>query len=41
MAVMEYIANQAEHHRRQSFQDEFVALLRRYEIDFEEKYVFG
>lgn len=41
VAVMEYIANQAEHHRRQSFQDEFVALLRRYEIDFEEKYVFG
>jgi putative transposase len=34
-----YIANQCEHHRRVTFQDEFRALLKKYEIDFDERYV--
>ena len=38
--VREYIANQPEHHRKVSFQDEFRELLRRYEIDFDERYVW-
>ena len=39
-AVREYIAGQAEHHRKVSFQDEFRQLLRRYEIEFDERYVW-
>ena len=35
-----YVANQAEHHREMSFQDEFRELLRRYGVEFDEKYVW-
>jgi len=38
--VKAYIANQEEHHRRFSYQDEFRALLRRHEIEFDERYVW-
>ena len=34
-AIETYIANQAEHHRTQSFQEEFIAFLRLHEIDFD------
>jgi REP element-mobilizing transposase RayT len=40
VAVRDYIANQAEHHRTISFQDEFRTLLARYEIEFDERYVW-
>jgi REP element-mobilizing transposase RayT len=36
----QYIARQEEHHKRVSFQDEFRELLRRYEIEFDERYVW-
>ena len=39
-AVRAYIAGQEEHHRRITFQDEFRALLKRYEIEFDERYVW-
>mgnify|MGYP000552974744 CR=1 FL=1 len=35
-----YIRGQEEHHRKVSFQDEFRQLLRRYEIEFDERYVW-
>ena len=38
--VRRYIANQERHHRRVSFQDEFRAFLKRYEIEFDERYVW-
>jgi hypothetical protein len=34
------IANQEAHHARVSFQDEFRAFLKRYEIEYDEKYVW-
>ena len=34
------IAKQEEHHRKVSFQDEYRKLLRRYEIEFDERYVW-
>ena len=37
--VRNYIANQEAHHRKVSFQDEFRQLLKRYQIEFEERYV--
>lgn len=39
-AVKNYIAGQEEHHRKVAFQDEFRELLRRYEIEFDERYVW-
>ena len=39
-SVREYIAGQEEHLRKVSFQDEFRQLLRRYEIEFDERYVW-
>lgn len=38
--VKSYIANQREHHRTRSFRDEYLELLRRHEIEFDERYVF-
>jgi len=39
-AARDYIAGQEEHHRQISFQDEFRTLLKRYEIEFDERYVW-
>lgn len=38
--VKTYIAAQEEHHKEVSFQDEFRSLLKRYEIEFDERYVW-
>ncbi len=38
--VQRYIRNQAEHHRKKSFQEEFRAFLTKYHIDFDERYVW-
>jgi hypothetical protein len=39
-AVRNYIAEQEEHHRKVTFQDEFRELVRRYEIEFDEQYAW-
>jgi REP-associated tyrosine transposase len=39
-SVRNYILNQREHHKHQSFQDEFREWLRRYEIEWDERYVW-
>ena len=38
--VKSYIANQEEHHRRRTFQDELRAFLRRHAVEFDERYVW-
>ncbi|MDB5385634.1 MAG: transposase [Planctomycetaceae bacterium] len=38
--VKEYILNQEEHHRKQTFQDEFRALLSRHHLEWDERYVW-
>lgn len=38
--VIRYIQNQEKHHERQSFKSEYMSLLRKFDIGFEEKYVF-
>ena len=38
--VSKYIQNQQEHHRKTTFQEEFVALLKAHEIEFDERYVW-
>ncbi len=39
--VARYTANQPEHHRKRSFEEEFVALLQKSGIDYDRRYVFG
>ena len=38
--IIRYIQNQERHHKRRSFKDEYVALLKKFEIEFKEEYVF-
>ena len=38
--VKAYLAKQADHHRRMTFQDEFRELLRRHELEWDERYVW-
>ncbi len=38
--VKNYIASQKEHHAKTSFQNEFRYFLNKYEIDFDERYVW-
>lgn len=38
--VREYILHQDEHHRKLGFQDELRALLRKHEIEWDERYVW-
>lgn len=38
-ALIEYVKNQEEHHKTISFREEFIALLREHEVEFDEKYL--
>ena len=38
--VIHYIQNQAEHHKKQSFHDEYMRLLQLYNIEYDEKYLW-
>ena len=38
--VRSYIAGQEQHHRQVSFQDEYRAFLKRYEVAFDERYLW-
>jgi len=39
--VIHYIANQKEHHAKRTFQEEFLDFLRKYEIEYDERYVWS
>lgn len=38
-AVIRYINHQAQHHRRISFEEEFLGLLRKHGVEFDERYI--
>ena len=38
--VQRYIANQETHHRRKTFKDEFRGFLKKYEVEYDERYVW-
>jgi len=38
--VYHYIQNQMRHHRSQSFQDEYLGLLEKHEVEYDSEYVF-
>lgn len=40
LAVSEYIAHQEEHHRKTSFQKEFITLLKKHGIEYDERYIW-
>ena len=39
--TVEYIRNQEEHHRTRSFQDEYVMLLKKHGVEYDERYLWG
>ena len=39
-SLRKYIADQEEHHRRETFQDEFRRLLKKYGVEYDERYVW-
>jgi REP element-mobilizing transposase RayT len=39
--VTRYIRNQEAHHRKFSFEDEFLALLKNHRLDYDPKYIFA
>jgi REP element-mobilizing transposase RayT len=39
-AVTKYIAGQEEHHKKHSFQEEYVAFLKRNHVEYDEKYIW-
>jgi putative transposase len=38
--VLHYVQGQTEHHRMRTFQEEYVAFLKKHEIDYDEKYIW-
>lgn len=38
--VINYINNQEEHHKKSSFKDEYLQLLKKFEVDYDEQYLF-
>jgi len=40
-AVVRYIRNQEKHHKRMKFDAEYLALLKKHGVDFDERFVFG
>ena len=39
-AVIEYIKNQRERHKHQTFEEEYIELLKLHQVDYDERYVF-
>jgi len=39
-ALKQYIANQKEHHRNKTFQEEFREFLKRYQVRYDERFVW-
>lgn len=39
-SVVKYILNQEDHHKKKKFKDEYLDLLNKFEIEYDEKYLF-
>jgi len=39
--VYQYIANQEAHHKKKTFHNEYIDFLQKYEIEYDEKYLFN
>jgi len=38
--VIRYLRNQQKHHQKRSFHDEYVKLLDRFDVPYDERYIF-
>jgi putative transposase len=38
--VIEYIKSQREHHRKRTFQEEYLELLKKHAVDYDERYLW-
>ena len=38
--VIKYILNQEEHHKKKTFREEYTNFLKKFEIEYDEKYLF-
>jgi putative transposase len=38
--VVKYVLNQPEHHKKQSFKEEYLLLLQKFDIEYDPKYLF-
>ena len=38
--VVDYILNQPEHHKKKTFKEEYIDFLQKFEIEYDEKYLF-
>ena len=38
--IIQYIKGQPEHHRRMTFQEEFLALLKKHRVEYDERYLW-
>jgi len=38
--VYHYIKNQKEHHRKKTFREEYIELLEKFNVDYDERYIF-
>ncbi|MBZ9786777.1 IS200/IS605 family transposase [Psychroflexus sp. CAK57W] len=38
--VVKYILNQPQHHKKQSFREEYLELLEKFDVDYDTRYVF-
>jgi putative transposase len=39
-AVRKYVLNQEEHHKKMSFQEELLRILKKYRVDYDERYLW-
>lgn len=39
-SVIKYIVNQESHHQKKTFQAEYLEMLRKFEIEFKDEYLF-
>jgi len=39
-AVVKYVLNQEKHHAKRSFREEYIGLLDRFEVEYEDRYLF-
>jgi REP element-mobilizing transposase RayT len=39
-AIIQYIINQTDHHKRKTFSEEYYDILKEFEVDFDNRYIF-
>lgn len=39
--VIKYVCNQERHHAKQTFRDEYLAFLKKFDIEYDERYIFN